>query len=66
MDTLLITGTLNGTRHTLEKSTTLDYFFKWSLMRKHHYFTKLVRDTWGKGAELVSVVVKSTGEVMYE
>lgn len=66
METLLITGSLNGTRHTLEKSTTLDYLFKWSPMRKHRYFTKLARDTWGKGAELVSVVVKSTGEVMHE
>lgn len=57
---------VKGTRHVLNVNVNLNDFYKWSPMRKHQHFHSIGVKTYGKNAELISVIVKRTGEKLYE
>lgn len=57
---------VKGTRHVLNVNVNLNDFYKWSPMRKHRHFHSIGVKTYGKNAELISVIVKRTGEKLYE
>lgn len=56
---------VKGTRHVLNVDVNLNDFYKWSPMRKHRHFRSIGVKTYGKNAELISVIVKTTGEQLY-
>lgn len=56
---------VKGTRHVLNVNVNLNDFYKWSPMRKHRYYESVGVKTYGKNAELISVIVKNTGEQLY-
>ena len=62
---LSITYNVKGTNHLLNVSVNLNDFYKWSPMRKHRHFHSIGVKTYGKNAELISVIVKTTGEQLY-